>query len=65
MASYVSDAESRVMRRLDAAMRRCGPALEESFPFMLPGWRAEPTPGDFIMISPCVAAERRQTENGD
>ena len=43
---------------------RC-PALDESFPFMLPGWRAEPTPGGFIMISPCVVAERRRTENGD
>ena len=43
---------------------RC-PALDESFPFMLPGWRAESTPGGFIMISPHVVAERRQTENGD
>ena len=39
---------------------RC-PALDESIPFMLPGWRAETTPGGFIMISPCVAAERHQT----
>ena len=30
-------------------MTRC-PALDESFPFMLPGWRAEKTPGGFIMI---------------
>ena len=28
------------------------PALGESFPFMLPGWRAESTPGGFVMISP-------------
>ena len=28
------------------------PALDESFPFMLPGWRAESTPGGFVMISP-------------
>ena len=28
---------------------RC-PALDESFPFMLPGWRAETTPGGFMMI---------------
>ena len=41
------------------------PALDESFPFMLPGWRAETTPGGFTMISPRVAAERRRTENGD
>ena len=46
------------------AATRC-PALDESFPFMLPGWRAESTPGGFIMISPRVAAERRRTENGD
>ena len=45
------------------AATRC-PALDESFPFMLPGWRAELTLGGFIMISPSVAAERRQTENG-
>ena len=43
---------------------RC-PALDESFPFMLPGWRAESIPGGFIMISPRVAVERRRTENGD
>ena len=43
---------------------RC-PALDESFPFMLPGWRAETTPGGFIMISPRVAVERRRTEKGD
>ena len=46
------------------AATRC-PALDESFPSMLPGWRAESTPGGFIMISPRVAAERRRTENGD
>ena len=40
---------------------RC-PALDESFPFMLPGWSAETTPGGFIMISPRVAAERCQAE---
>ena len=38
------------------AATRC-PALDESFPFMLPGWRAESTPGGFIMISPSVAAK--------
>ena len=39
---------------------RC-PALDESFPFMLPGWRAESTPGGFVMVSPSEAAKRRQT----
>ena len=33
---------------------RC-PALDESFPFMLPVWRAETTPGGFIMISPRIS----------
>ena len=41
------------------------PALDESFPFMLPGWRAETTSGGVMMISPCMAAERRQAKNGD
>ena len=27
-------------------------ALGESFPFMLPGWRTEKTPGGFIMMLP-------------
>ena len=46
------------------AATRC-PALDESFPFMLPGWRAEKTAGGFVMISPRVATERWRTENGD
>ena len=46
------------------AATRC-PVLDESFPFMLPGWRAESTPGGFIIISPRVAAEHHRTENGD
>ena len=43
---------------------RC-PTLDETFPFMLPGWKAEKTPGAYIMISPRVAVERRRAENGD
>ena len=43
---------------------RC-PTLDGTFPFMLPGWKAEKTPGGHIMISPRVAAERRRAENGD
>ena len=43
---------------------RC-PALDESFPFMLPGWRAETKPGGFIMISPRVVADRHRAGNGD
>ena len=44
---------------------RCPTFLDETFPFMLPGWKAEKIPGGYIMISPRVAAERRQAENGD
>ena len=36
------------------SVTRC-PTLDESFPFMLPGWSAEMTPG-FIMILARVAA---------
>ena len=46
------------------AATRC-PDLDELFPFMLPGWRAEKTPRGFVMNSPRVATERRRTENGD
>ena len=37
---------------------RC-PTLDDTFPFMLPGWKAEKTPGGYMMISPRAAAERR------
>ena len=45
------------------AATRC-PNLDESFPFMQPGWRAEKAPGGFIMIPPRVAMDRRRAENG-
>ena len=38
-------------------MNRC-PTVDESFPCMLLGWRAETTPGGFLMISPRMAAVR-------
>ena len=43
---------------------RC-PALDESFPFMLLGWKAEKEGGGYVMISPRVAAERHRVGNGD
>ena len=43
---------------------RC-PDLDEMFPFLLPGWQAEKTPGGYVTISPRVVAERRRAENGD
>ena len=48
------------------AATRC-PNLDESFPFMQPGWWAEKNPGGgdgFIMIPPRVTQDRRRTENG-
>ena len=43
---------------------RC-PTLDDTFPFMLPGWKAEKTPGGYVMISPRAAAEHRRAENGN
>ena len=45
------------------AATRC-PNLNESFPFMQLGWRAEKTPGGFIMIPPRVSQDRRRAEKG-
>ena len=41
---------------------RC-PKLDITFPFNLPGWRAEKTSEGYMMISPRRAMDRRQTEN--
>ena len=43
---------------------RC-PTLDDSFPFMLPGWSAEKVVGGYVMISSRAAAERHRAENGD
>ena len=43
---------------------RC-PKLNETFPFMLPGWSAEKVGDSHVMISPRVAAERRRAGNAD
>ena len=43
---------------------RC-PTLDVSFPFILPGWKAEKTPTGFLMISPKMAMDRRRAENED
>ena len=43
---------------------RC-PKLNETFPFILPGWTAEKVGGSYVMISPRVATEHRRSENGD
>ena len=45
------------------AATRC-PNLNDSLPFMQPGWQTEKTPGGFIMIPPWVAMHRRRAENG-
>ena len=43
---------------------RC-PKLNETFPFMLPGWKEEKVRGSYVMVSPLVAVECRRAENGD
>ena len=46
------------------SVTRC-PALNEAFPFMLPGWKAEKEGDGYAMISPRVATERRRAGNSD
>ena len=41
------------------------PELDETFLYMLLGWSAEKVGANYVMISPHVAAERRQVGNGD
>ena len=43
---------------------RC-PMLDVTFPFILPGWKAEKTLAGYLMISPKMATDRRQAENED
>ena len=43
---------------------RC-PTLDVSFPFILPGWKAEKTQTGFLMVSPKMAVDRRRAENED
>ena len=43
---------------------RC-PKLDITFPFMLPGWRAEKTSIGYMMISPRRAMERNRAENAN
>ena len=43
---------------------RC-PTLDVTFPFILPGWKAEKTPTGYLMISPKMAMDRRRAEHED
>ena len=43
---------------------RC-PTLDVTFPFILPGWRAEKTSTGYLMISPKMVTDRRRAENAD
>ena len=43
---------------------RC-PTLDVTFPFILPGWKAEKTSTGYLMISPKRATDRRRAENAD
>ena len=45
-------------RKAGHGANRCH-TLDESFPFMLPRWRAESTPGSYLMISPRMVADHR------
>ena len=46
------------------AASRCS-ALDETFPFLPPGWRAERVGDGFVMRSPRMMAERRRAGNDD
>ena len=41
------------------------PTLDVTFPFILPGWKAEKTSTGYLMISPKMATDRRRAENED
>ena len=41
------------------------PTLDITFPFILPGWKAEKTLSGYTMISPRRAMEQRRTENAN
>ena len=41
------------------------PTLDVTFPFILPGWKAEKTSTGYLMISPKMATDRRRAENAD
>ena len=43
---------------------RC-PTLDITFPFILPGWKAEKSLSGYMMVSPRRAMERRRTENAN
>ena len=46
------------------AASRC-PTLDETFPFLPPGWRTERVGDGFVMRSPQIMAERRRAGNDD
>ena len=41
------------------------PTLDVTFPFILPGWKAEKTPTGYLMISPKMTTDRHRAENED
>ena len=41
---------------------RC-PTFDMTFPFILPGWKAEKTSTGYVMVSPKMAMDRRRAEN--
>ena len=50
--------------KMGHSANRC-PTLDLTFPFILPGWKAEKTQTGFLMVSPRMATDRRRAENDD
>ena len=46
------------------SVTRC-PVSDVTFPFILPGWKAEKTSTGYLMISPKMTTDRRRAENED
>ena len=59
-----SDVKCFSCRKTGHSATRC-PTLDVTFPFILPGWKAEKTSTGYLMISPKMAMDRRRAENED
>ena len=59
-----SDVKCFSYGKMGHSATRC-PTLDVSFPFILPGWKAEKTSTGYLMISPKMTTDRRRAENED